>query len=179
MASGDALIRATRYTIKVATEYLALNCTLKQFSPIFVVHWIENFRDCSTFYKNDTPKESPPELSFDILIIMLHPVVVKLLPSKVSIGPYGQTMLTTLDQNEAVQMKYLSCFTKNLNNWSSVDHKVATCPKKPWYCNYWQDLLYQVPGTQSTWCRTVPFYGRVGGASLAFSCIDWQWAIHM
>jgi len=81
MASGDALIRATRYTIKVATEYLALNCTLKQFSPIFVVHGIENVSDCLTFPKN---KRALPELSFDILIIMLHPAAAKLLASKVA-----------------------------------------------------------------------------------------------
>ncbi len=63
------------------------------------------------------PKRALPELSFDISIISLHPVVVKLLASKVAIVMYGQTMQTTLDQNEAVQMKSQSCFTKILNNW--------------------------------------------------------------
>jgi len=42
-----------------------------------------------------------PELSFDISIINLHPVVVKLLASKVTMVTYGQTMQTTLDENEA------------------------------------------------------------------------------
>jgi len=43
---------------------LALNCTLKQFSPIFVVHQIENFRDCLTYHKNDMPKESSSRAFF-------------------------------------------------------------------------------------------------------------------
>jgi len=110
------------------------------------------------------PKRALPELSFDLLIINFHPVVVKLLASKVAIVMYGQTMQTTLDQNEAVRWR-VSLISPIIGQLLVIRLPLAQKIMIPY-------LLPAVPGT-----RYIFLWKSRGGASLAFSSIDWQWAI--
>jgi len=111
---------ATAGTVKVARGYSVLNCTLKQLSPIVVVHGIENQGLFQLLIRMMKPKRALPELSFNKLTIILCPVVIKLLASNITIGMYGQTMPTTLGPNEVklcLSDGNQSCFTKILLNW--------------------------------------------------------------